>query len=78
MISRQRVDAVGCDEPGRAGRGTERTRKVLAAGTQKAEGDETSCYFSLCCLIFASGRIVLYLVGVQAVFAVLALTFNEH
>lgn len=63
------MGAVGCNEPGRAGRGTERTRRVLAAGAQKAERDETSCYFSLCCLfIFAAGGMVLCLAGVHAVY----------
>lgn len=71
--------SVGCNEPGRAGRGTERTKRVLAAGAQKAERDETSSYFSLCCLfIFATGRMVLYLVRVHAVLSVLTLNFNEH
>lgn len=59
--------------------GTERTRRVLAAGAQNAGRDETSRYFSLCSLfLFDTGRMVLGLVGVHDVFSVLALTFNQY
>lgn len=71
------MGSVGCNEPGAGD--TERTRNVLAAGAQKAEKNETIRYFSLCSLfLFATGKMALCLVGVHAVFSVLALTFNQY
>lgn len=54
-------------------------KESVGSWGQKAERDETSRYFFLRSLfLFATGRMVLCLVGVHAVFSVVALTFNQY